>query len=64
MKGEQQMNKRFKTGDLIRFGKFHGVVVGGDEEGGEWWVMPVGKNMSPRQRPIRIFQNLAVKVIA
>ena len=57
-------HRRFKIGDLIKFGKFYGIVVAGNETGGGWLAMPVGKDYSGYQRPVRVMQNLAVEVIA
>jgi hypothetical protein len=53
--------QRFKTGDLIRFGKFYGVILGKDNsrDSGMWRVLPLKEGSNP----IRIFQNQAIEVI-
>ena len=53
--------QRFKTGDLIRFGKFYGVILGEDNSrySGMWRVLPLRDGA----RAIRIMQNLAIEVI-
>jgi len=56
---KKKMNKRFKTGDMIRFGKFYGVVLGEDgNHPGMWRVLPHKEG----SRVIRIFQNRAIEV--
>ena len=58
-KEKMKTYQRFKTGDLIKFGKFYGVVLGEDNNHpGMWRVLPQKKE----SRVIRIFQNLAIEV--
>jgi len=67
MKGEQQMNKRFETGNMIQIGSRKeniALVLGpawsAPATGGMWWVHRIESG-----KPIRIFQNASlIKVLA
>ena len=63
---EREMNKRFKTGDLIQIGSRKeniALVLGpaftSEVEGGMWWVQRVETG-----KPIMVFQSPIIKVVA